>query len=55
MRLHPGIVIEALGESECDEFFQYLNDHRSDNGQGATGYGNAIPCIPFGIPQHFAE
>jgi ribosomal protein S18 acetylase RimI-like enzyme len=38
MRLPPGIVIEALGESECDEFFQYLNDHRSDNGKGAIGY-----------------
>ena len=38
MRLPPGILIEALGESGCDEFFQYLNDHRSDNGKGATGY-----------------
>ena len=38
MRLPSGIMIEALGESGCDEFFQYLSDHRSDNGKGETGY-----------------
>ena len=38
MRLPPGIIIEALGDSGCDEFFQYLNNHRSDNGKGETGY-----------------
>ncbi len=31
-------MIEALGEPGCEEFFGYLNDHRSDNGMGETGY-----------------
>lgn len=38
MRRAPGIMIVAMSESDCDEFFWYLNDHRSDNGQGANGY-----------------
>ena len=38
MRLPPGIMIEALEESGCDEFFHYLNDHRSDNGTAEKGY-----------------
>ena len=31
-------MIESIGEAECDEFFLYLNDHRSDNGKGENGY-----------------
>jgi ribosomal protein S18 acetylase RimI-like enzyme len=38
MRLPPGIAIEPISESGCDEFFRYLNDHRSDNGTAETGY-----------------
>jgi GNAT superfamily N-acetyltransferase len=33
-----GIQIESLSESGCDEYFLYLNDHRSDNGTEDTGY-----------------
>jgi ribosomal protein S18 acetylase RimI-like enzyme len=38
MRLSPSIMIEAVDEAGCDEFFRYLNDHRSDNGKGEAGY-----------------
>jgi RimJ/RimL family protein N-acetyltransferase len=38
MRSPPDIIIETLNQSGCDEFFRYLNDHRSDNGKEATGY-----------------
>jgi ribosomal protein S18 acetylase RimI-like enzyme len=30
--------IESVDESGCNAFFRYLNDHRSDNGEGETGY-----------------
>lgn len=38
MGLPPGILIEPIGDSGCDEFFHYLRDHCSDNGKGETGY-----------------
>jgi len=38
MRIARGIIIEPVEESGCDEFFRYLNDHRSDNGTAETGY-----------------
>ena len=38
MHITHGIVIEPLAETGCDEFFLYLNDHRSDNGKGENGY-----------------
>jgi len=38
MRLPPGMIIEALDEPDFDEFFRYINDHRSDNGKDGTGY-----------------
>ena len=43
-------MIESIGESECGEFFTYLNDHRSDNGKGENGYFMPRPqrdsCLP---------
>ena len=38
MEIPIGIMIESLDESGCEEFFSYLNDHRSDNGNGESGY-----------------
>jgi len=38
MRPTRNIQIESLNESGCDEFFLYLNDHRSDNGTEDVGY-----------------
>ena len=38
MQIPIGIMIEPLDESGCDEFFLYLNDHRSENGNGESGY-----------------
>jgi ribosomal protein S18 acetylase RimI-like enzyme len=38
MEIPIGIMIESLDESGCEEFFSYLNDHRSDNGKGENGY-----------------
>jgi hypothetical protein len=38
MRLTLGIMIESVDESGCDEFFRYLNDHRSDRGTKEAGY-----------------
>jgi RimJ/RimL family protein N-acetyltransferase len=43
MRLVTGMVIEAVGESDWDEFFRYLNDHCSDNGTVETGYFIPLP------------
>lgn len=44
-------MIEPIGESECDEFFLYLNNHRSDNGKGEYGYSIPISqsksCLPY--------
>ena len=50
MRLPPGIVIEPIGESGCDEFFRYLNDHRSDNGAAETGYFMPLSQSESGFP-----
>jgi len=38
VRISTNVEIECLGEPGCDEFFRYLNDHRSDNGTQETGY-----------------
>jgi RimJ/RimL family protein N-acetyltransferase len=38
MRATPGIAIEPVVASGCDEFFRYLNDHHSENGKGEAGY-----------------
>ena len=37
------IQIESLSESGCDDFFQYLNDHLSDNGAEDMGYFLPLP------------
>lgn len=50
MLLPPSIMMEALGEPGCEEFFRYLNDHRSDDGKGETGYfiplARSDSCFP---------
>ena len=50
-------MIESIGASECDEFFLYLNDHRSDNGQGENGYfipqSQSKSCLPYDKEEAF--
>jgi RimJ/RimL family protein N-acetyltransferase len=59
MRLTPGIMINSIGESECGEFFQYLNDHRSDNGRGENGFFIPISqtksCLPYDKEEAFRD
>src|SRR4051812_49281947 len=38
MKLLQSIMIEPLGEPDCDEFFPYLNEHCSENGNANAGY-----------------
>ena len=33
-----GILIESVGEPECDELMSYLTDQLSDNGKAPSGY-----------------
>src|SRR5512143_2992875 len=59
MQIPSGIMIEPLDESGCDEFFLYLNDHRSDNGKGENGYfmprSQSESCFPADKEKSFRD
>jgi len=52
-------MINSIGESECDAFFQYLSDHRSDNGRGENGYfipiSQSKSCLPYDKEEAFRD